>query len=650
MFTAPSVALSIPHIQQTDQKSEPISKSSTKKNRKIRTRYVYAAVASCLSDPSPAVNQGRTIWVWIEKEVNGGFGERDASNADPLKSSSANIVKEFPSRVEMVYPLPSSCPKDSPDTQLARLLVLLQSGDALLCSQDLTTIATCRIHSNPSPSIPIQAPYVRVQTHTKDQEFNTASNLIRHPGISILNSPGLLIYISRLKPEFSTPSEPLPTDSTPNTRASKKRKSVAAQPPKPISSVLTHYSHLEICILEVHSDKLITLGLTSRKENFLDVAIGAPGWVTIMGKLLRFNPRSEQFIHLTFHLSPPMTKYYDSEPSHTLSTYLISRYLSSDLEVESMPSQDLTLIPHPQCNAIQLKTKPQSLEAASTLKASSPVLVPLPCSVPLVFVIVSHSTLPTTAPPTTCLGLVVDLYHQAVLFVLEYPWPTAPKHSQELPSGHEPLTVSATLSPLSQPPHIYLCLSYQSLRLVQVLQAPEFPPDTPSWVEVLNPVVTDATLSWIIQQSNGVNPPTKISRDRQKRLLLSEELLGCCTMSFSTKACPNEVPHLPTLKAFISRFNDVCLGGIYETGHWTAETSKAAEAAWAQCILCPSSGKQASESQDVDMAGNDSSDHAVDQLVTKFLRGSNSESKLRVSDNKPTYPLLLLSSLHYLVT
>jgi len=183
---------------------------------------------------------------------------------------------------------------------------------------------------------------------------------------------------------------------------------------------------------------------------------------------------------------------------------------------------------------------------------------------------------------------------------------------------------------------MYLCLSYQSLRLVQVLQAPEFPPDTPTWVEVLNPVVTDATLSWIIQRSNGVSPPTKTSRDRKKKLLLSEELLGCCTMSFSTKACPDEVPHLPTLKAFISRFNDVCLGGTYETGHWTAETSKAAEMAWAQCILCPSSGKHTCESPDVVMAGNDSSDHAVDQLVTKFLQGSNSASKLGVSDNKPT--------------
>ncbi|PLW57817.1 hypothetical protein PCANC_00922 [Puccinia coronata f. sp. avenae] len=598
-FTTPCVALSIPQTEQAAQKSDPTSKSSSKKNKKTRTRYIYAAVASCPSDPSPAVNQGRTVWVWIENEVNGGFGERDTSNANPSKSSSANIIKEFPSRVEMVYPLPSIRPEDSSETQLARILVLLESGEALLCSQDLTTIATCRVHSNPPPSTPIDAPYVRVQTHSNDQQDNTTSNLIRHPGISTANSLGLLIYISRLKPEFHSSSEHLPNKSTPKGRASKKRKSVSTtQSSKPTSAGLTHYSHLEICVLELQSDKLLTLGGTSHKQDFLDVAIGAQGWVTIMGR------------------------------SHTLSTYLLSRSPSRFLEADIiMPSGELALIQHPQCNPIQLTTNPQSVETTPISNTSTPVIVPLPCSVPLVFIFLSHSTSTATVTSTTCLGLIVDLYHQAVLCVLQCPWPTAPKHTPASPPDHGPLTLSATLSSSSQSSHVYLCLSYQSIRIVQVLQAPVFPPDAPTWVEVLNPVVTDATLSWIIPKSNHADVQAKTALNRQKIPLLSEQLLGCCTMSFSSKACPEEASHLSSLKSFISRFNDICLGTTCTSGHWDAETSKAAETAWVECVLNLFSGQDASESQDVDMEGNDLSTHAQDQLVTTFLRGSHSVSK-----------------------
>ncbi|KAA1096940.1 hypothetical protein PGT21_032027 [Puccinia graminis f. sp. tritici] len=597
VFTAPSVALSIPQLTPAQQQSERPAKSSTQKIKKTRTRYIYAAVACCPSDPSPAVNGGRTIWVWIENEVNGGFGERDASNADPSKSSSANVIKEFPSRVEMVYPLPPTDPKDGSATQLARILVLLQSGEVLLCNEQLTTIATCRVHCNPPPLISTEFPYVRIQTHNKNQESDLTSNLISHPEISITSSPGLLIYISRLKPEFPPSPEQLPNGSTPKGR-SKKRKSVPTQPSKPTFGGLTHYSHLELCVLELQSDRLHSLGRTSHKEDFLDVAIGAQGWVTIMAR------------------------------SHVLSTYTLSHTPTRSSDDEVLPSRDLTLIPHPQCSAMQLAAKFRSVEAAPTSSVSTPVLVALPCSVPLVFVFMSHSAQPSSGSSTSCLGLVLDLYHKAVLFVLQCPWPTAPKHSQSSPSDYEPVTVSATLSSLSQPPHVYLCLSYQSIRIVQVLQAPEFPADGPTWLEVLNPVVTDATLAWSIPESNGAITHAQTAPDRQKKPILAESLLDCYSMSLQSDARAQKATHLPSLKSFISRFNDISLTTIGKTGHWDAESARAAEVAWAECVLSPLSGQEASETEDVNMTGDDSSENSTDQLVAAFLREVNSTSKL----------------------
>ncbi|WAR60120.1 hypothetical protein PtB15_9B57 [Puccinia triticina] len=610
IFTAPSVALSIPRIAPAEQQSERPAKLTSEKSRKTRTRYIYAAIASCSSDPSPAVNQGRTIWVWIENEVSGGFGERDDSNGDPGKSSSASIIKEFHSRVETIYPLPPTDPNGGSTTQLARILVLLQSGEVLLCDEKLTTIATCRLHCSPPPSISTESPHVRIQTYNNNHESDATSNLIRRTGISIASVPGLMIYISRLKPEFPTSSEQLPNGSTPKGR-SKKRKSVATQSSKPPSSRLSHYSHLEICILELQSDKLHSLGRTSHKEDFLDVAIGAQGWITIMAR------------------------------SHVLSTYILSHSPSSAAEVELLPSRDLTLMPHPQCSAMQLAAKFRSVEMASPSSTSTPVLVALPCSIPLVLVFMSHSTQPSTDSTTSCLGLVLDLYHQAVLFVLQSPWPTAPKHSHSSPSDYEPMTVSATLSTSSQPPHVYICLSYPSIRIVQVLQAPEFPPDGPTWIEVLNPVVTDATFAWIIPESNGAIAPAQTVPDRQKNLLLSDSLLDAHSFVLQSDARTEKATHPQRLRSFISRFNDICAGNTKKTGHWDFETVRAAEIAWAECILTPLSGQEGSETQDVIMAGDDSSEHATDKLVAEFLRGAKVASKLGSMLSKAFIQVLL---------
>ncbi|KAI9617537.1 hypothetical protein H4Q26_012835 [Puccinia striiformis f. sp. tritici PST-130] len=573
IVTVPGQGWSIHKVSdQTILSSQKVSPSlvftSPSKIKKTRTRYVYAAVASCPSDPSSAVNQGRTIWVWVENEVNGGFGERDALNQEPAKSSSANIIKEFPSRVEMVYPLPPTDPKDGSATQLARILVLLQSGEALLCNEELTTIATCRVHSNPPTSIPAEFPHVRIQTHNKNDQSNITSNLISHPAISMTNSPGLLIYISRLKPEFASSSDQMPNGLTPKSR-SKKRKSVPTQPSKPTSGGLTHYSQLEICVLELQSDKVHTLGHTCHKEDFLDLAIGAHGWVTIMAR------------------------------SHVLSTHLLSHPLSSAPDEEQLPSRDLTLIPHPQCSAIQLTTGSQSVDAASTSTSSTPVLVPLPCPIPLVLVLMSNSTQPSTGSSPICLGLVLDLYHQAVLFVLQCPWPIAPKHSQSSPSDHGPATVSATLSSLPQPPQVYLCLSYSSIRIVQVLQAPEFPQDGPTWVDVLNPAVTDATLAWITPEPNTRNAQVQTAMRDPNELLLTESLLDSHTMCFRSEARTEEIPHLQSFKSFISRFNEICRGVTSKTERWDAETAKAAEVAWVECILTPLSSTGGADTQDL---------------------------------------------------
>ncbi|KAI7944359.1 hypothetical protein MJO28_011887 [Puccinia striiformis f. sp. tritici] len=610
VFTSPSVALSIPKIEPAEQQAQQLAKSSTRKIKKTRTRYVYAAVASCPSDPSSAVNQGRTIWVWVENEVNGGFGERDALNQEPAKSSSANIIKEFPSRVEMVYPLPPTDPKDGSATQLARILVLLQSGEALLCNEELTTIATCRVHSNPPTSIPAEFPHVRIQTHNKNDQSNITSNLISHPAISMTNSPGLLIYISRLKPEFASSSDQMPNGLTPKSR-SKKRKSVPTQPSKPTSGGLTHYSQLEICVLELQSDKVHTLGHTCHKEDFLDLAIGAHGWVTIMAR------------------------------SHVLSTHLLSHPLSSAPDEEQLPSRDLTLIPHPQCSAIQLTTGSQSVDAASTSTSSTPVLVPLPCPIPLVLVLMSNSTQPSTGSSPICLGLVLDLYHQAVLFVLQCPWPIAPKHSQSSPSDHGPATVSATLSSLPQPPQVYLCLSYSSIRIVQVLQAPEFPQDGPTWVDVLNPAVTDATLAWITPEPNTRNAQVQTAMRDPNELLLTESLLDSHTMCFRSEARTEEIPHLQSFKSFISRFNEICRGVTSKTERWDAETAKAAEVAWVECILTPLSSTGGADTQDVNMEGADSSDQIVDRLAAAFIQEPDSASKLGSVLSKELVQVLL---------
>lgn len=526
-----------------------------------RVRYIYAPIASCRSDPSPSVHEGRTIWTWIENEVNGGFGERDESGLVPSQTNSANFIKEFPSRIENLHAVPSFS-KDSPTTPLGRILVLLQSGEIQLCDQNLSTIVTCQVYSIAPTLTPIEPTHVRVQTYCANdiRSSSATSNTIDDSVTSLVQPDGLLVYVTRLKPLCHQVSDQPLNQSLPNNR-SKKRKSAPAKlssPAAPLSSKITHYSHLELFVVEVRCDQVNPLGGLSSSQDFLDVAIGAQGWVTIMA------------------------------PNHSLSTYCLSYPPDRSSNVE--PFDQLKLVAHPQCGPLQLSTRLQPHQSDTASNLPLPVIAPLPCSVPVVFLFVSHQSQPPTSSSSTCLGLVLDLYHQAVLFALEFPWPTPPRPGQSasLALGPEPLTFSLVLSSLSQPHHIYFCLSYPTARIVQVLQAPEFADDEPTWVEVLNPTVADATLTWI-SSGDGIHDTRTngIDLNLSKKVVLSESLLDRHLMNHNSKALELETSSLQSVKSFISRFNQIWAESPEKYGTWNEQTVKAAELAWSTCVMAP---------------------------------------------------------------
>ncbi|MBW0466037.1 hypothetical protein O181_005752 [Austropuccinia psidii MF-1] len=544
VFSSNCIAISIPKLTRQDQSY----KYSSKKSTKSRTRYIYAPIASCPSDPSSAVNHGRTVWIWIEHEVKGGFGEPIETNSI---SKLRHSFKEFPSKVHSIHPLPMSVQKDSSDsisTISARILVLLLSGQLWLCDQNLDTITSCQIHSIHPSTLHSSSQLIRLEAYDNAnlQDLSLTSNF-NDVLTSNSDSPAnLLIYISRLKPAFIPNNKPSADSATPNSR-SKKRKSgfLKPSPSNPSLSKIPHYSQIEIDVLEANPNHLCSLGRLSHSQDILDLAIGPQGWVAIIGK------------------------------DNILSTHQIST-LPHSSDTQSTPSDTrLILSPHSNSPPLALASSLQPLEPNPTFNIiPPPSLLPLQSSIPLVFLLIPHPR-----KLTTCIGLIIDLYHRAVLFVLESTWPSLQKSTLSATSTQAPIFCSATLSSSHQPTYIYLNLTFEQTNLVQVLQLPILAPTGPTWAEVLDPVVLNASLAWLSSDASQ-------NSSLDKTIALSELLLNS-THEPDAEGSQNDSIKLKNIKAFVSQFNNIWLNTLNSSGHWDSKSATKADLLWNQFIIKP---------------------------------------------------------------
>lgn len=290
-LSAPCVAISLPHTSSSSPQ-EAQSSTSAHKLVKSRVRYIYAPISSSPAHSSGAVNEGRTVWIWIEDEVSGGHGERKKLEAEG--EGPANLIKEFESRVKMVHVLPQ-CTEElhqargstpHPDV---RIVVLLENGDIVLCDHELSVIATCRSSRN-SKSSSTKRPKSSndlLRIHTSDwAPVQVHSTTLSSRSSARLPSPSLTLYIAHAQSVLSTPHEETPQNSPLSHGRGKKRKSgpIAKPTSSKSTSQVSHYSGLQIEAYEVALDRLQSVGDLTSEVDLLDVAIGASGWVTILGK------------------------------------------------------------------------------------------------------------------------------------------------------------------------------------------------------------------------------------------------------------------------------------------------------------------------------------------------------------------------------
>lgn len=562
VLSTPCVSVSLPKCEVSN---EPAESSSVNHHIKSRVRYVYAAVASSPAHPSGPVNEGRTVWVWMETEVRGGYGERITSNSEKQDTDSpANMMKEFDSRVKMIHLLPQTHhaqlqkQSDSKSSVAVRVMVLLESGDLVLCDQDLSIIMTCR-----SPS-PTKSPTNQKSSHDllrmqavvdsieQDDSATTLSSIL---GSNTKRPESLVLYITRAKAVLrQAATEELPSGSPATNGRSKKRKSGPIAKLAPTKSIpqVSHYSSLDIDLYEIALDNVHAIGHLSSKQDLFDVAIGAHGWVTILGydQILR-----------SFRLTP------DSQNDKLLSV----KTLSLDSQVKFPP---LDLSP---CFA--------GLGPVSKI-TPLPTLQPQYAATPMVILFMSHSTT-TEDPIQSCHCLMIDHYHRAVLYSHLSPWPGSQTQESFSSSPNEtsyPLTISSELASIHNPSYVYLAQSGNGRRLVQAFQLPKSFASGPTWVDVLNPAVVKATTTWIkSQHSSGVTTSSSAVLPDKKSI---PDLLMASISSVESELPPSDIhdAQIAELSKLVERLNEAWSKTPDSDGAWDKSTANAAEAAWVEWV------------------------------------------------------------------
>lgn len=208
------------------------------------------------------------------------------------------MIKEFDSRVKMIHVLPQTHhaqiqkQSDSKSSVTVRVMVLLESGDLVLCDQDLSIITTCRASSSAKGTTNQQSSHdlLRIQAVVdsieQDDSSTTLESILGH---NTKRSESLVLYITRAKADMRQAAAEEPPLSSPATNGrSKKRKSGPIAKSAPTKSIpqVSHYSSLEIDMYEIALDNVHAIGHLTSKQDLFDVAIGAHGWVTILGKSL----------------------------------------------------------------------------------------------------------------------------------------------------------------------------------------------------------------------------------------------------------------------------------------------------------------------------------------------------------------------------
>ncbi|CAH7669016.1 hypothetical protein BY996DRAFT_4572693 [Phakopsora pachyrhizi] len=546
IFGAPCVSISIPELD------SPVESGQTSKPIKCRRRYIYAPVASSSSDTSPAVNEGRTVWLWVEKEVRGGFGERNSRPgvSDP-EGSLSQLVKEFPSKVDMVHPFAVTealSDSSSPSAQAGRIIVLLQTGEVRLCDSHLVTISTVQTHPLCSISGYQPPPLVRLNVNDHVDSSGVScrpSDLASGSCLSSSTSHHKLLYIIRLIPNVNQVADSNDNKKQPSSK-SKKRKSTLLNS-FPLTASPTYYSSFEIDIFEVNSKHFYQQGSISSTQDFYDLAIGSEGWMTILGR------------------------------DQVLSTYQLE--IST---AQKITNPKLALVPHPKCQSIKISPCFPASADSSSAQPPPPVLLPLHRSHPIVLFLIFHPS----SSERCLLGLVFDLFHRSVLHTLDLTSSVRSK-DMSLPSTSPSRSLTcftATLSAPSCPFHAYLSLVCNDRRLVQALQLPALATSGPTWVDALQKKVTKATETWVSRMING--KVKKSFSEYQKVGLCYDDLL--ITTSDSTLNLPisNIAPAFSdALQAFLKRFNSQRCKTIELGGKWDSETALKSEEAWLDCIV-----------------------------------------------------------------
>ncbi|KAG0142717.1 hypothetical protein CROQUDRAFT_724967 [Cronartium quercuum f. sp. fusiforme G11] len=568
-LSAPCVAVSIPKAIDPVLHEPTESSSSLKKLSKPRLRYVYGAVASSPAHPPGPVNEGRTVWVWIEAEVSGGYGERlPSTSTGPETESGVNLIKEFESRVQMIHVIPTHTSKPQHGQQnpsynpIVRIVVLLETGHLALCDQDLSIIMTCRSSSSafktPSltqqPTTPTSSPHglLRIQALEFMDEHQSSATLSHSLRPYIRSSTSILLYVTRAHPVWcQIPDESATNLQLPNGPTKKRKPGLVVNTPAQKSAPqLSHYSNLQIDVYEFAMDHIQPFGNLTSKEDLFDLAIGAHGWLTILG--------CDQLLK-TYQLAPA---------TQTMNENLLS-------------PRTLSLISH-------VKFPPLDISPCFTVKGAGPKLNPLPTllpqhlTTPIVILLMPHSTSPKDTA-SSCLCLMIDLYHRAVLHSHHSSWPslqsqeTSP-HSPTNPG--KPFMISSELSSLYDPAYVYMAQSGVGRRLVQAFQLPKSSPSGPTWADVLDPAVVKATATWIRSATTTSDTTMALEIVSDEKSLPDMLLDALPLVERELEPSESRDEQIQQLSTMVKRINEAWHQTPESSGAWDSLTVGMAEEAW----------------------------------------------------------------------